>query len=121
MRRPRPSPPLPARVSLTPLQPEGRGQRRSGDPGRRSSLHPVLAFSAGRERGRRAGTGWGSGLTARTLAPGALDIITCRWDPADAQPERPERPGATMAAGARAPAWRAQPRAAEGVLAPPLP
>lgn len=73
------------------------GSRPAGEwgPGRHSSLHPVLAFSAGRGRGRPHGDGLGLRPgTARTLAPGALDIVTCRREPADAHPERPGRPGA---------------------------
>lgn len=50
-------------------------------------------------------------VTARTLALGARDIITCRWDPADAQPERPGGPGQQ---------WRRGLRRLRGGLSPAL-
>lgn len=43
----------------------------------------------------------------RAASTGAGDIVTCRWDPADAQPER-RRPGQQWRRGA-APARRARP------------
>lgn len=50
-------------------------------------------------------------MTARTLALGARDIITCRWDLADAQPERPGGPGQQ---------WRRGLRRLRGGLSPAL-
>lgn len=82
MRQPRPSPPLPGRVSLTPLQPQGRGQRRPGPPQQPPPRARLL-------RRPRARTPRGDGLGLRP-------------DRAGTRPRRPRHHYLSLGPGGRA-------------------